>query len=339
VTPVTSVVVGAVLGVLYVVSRNRDRRLLRNGVLLVGAAWFLVTGVLGLLAPVVPGLGLLVLLLVALAPAAVLVLAGFAIVNGVQVIRAEGLSLATSLSLLAGVALLVLPVVGLLLVLARDPWSLGAAAVLFFLCSYAGVVFVAFLVYSVVYGRTDFQGRPAALVVLGSRIIDGRVPPLLASRLDRALELYRAQAATGPAPLLIPTGGKGDDETRSEGAAMAEYLLVHGADPDDVRPEVQARNTRENLVLSAAVQAAAGRPGPALAVTNNYHVLRTAVLARELGSDTQVVGAPTARYYVPSAFLREFVAVVVEHKRLHLLLVLPLVALTVVGITAVSLGA
>ena len=92
-------------------------------------------------------------------------------------------------------------------------------------------------------------------------------------------------------------------------------------------------------MLSAAVQEAAGRPGPALAVTNNYHVLRTAVLARRIGSDTQVVGAPTARYYVPSAFLREFVAVVVEHRRLHLLLVLPFVALTVVGLTAVSLNA
>ena len=186
------------------------------------------------------------------------------------------------------------------------------------MCAYAGVVFVAFLVYSVVYGRMQHRVQPAALVILGSRVIDGRVPPLLASRLDRALQLYRKQAATGPAPLLIPTGGKGDDETRAEGAAMAEYLLAHGADPADVRPEVEARNTRENLLLSAAVQAEAGRPGPALAVTNNYHVLRTAVLARQTGTDTQVVGSPTARYYVPSAFLREFVAVVVEHKRLHL---------------------
>ena len=185
------------------------------------------------------------------------------------------------------------------------------------------MVFVVFLVYSVVYGRTAQRTRPAALVVLGSRIIDGRVPPLLRSRLDRALALYRRAAAEGRPPLLIPSGGQGDDETRAEGAAMAEYLLAQGADPADVRPEVQARNTRENLLLSAAVQQEAGRPGPALAVTNNYHVLRAAILARELGSDTQVVGAPTARYYVPSAFLREFVAVVVEHRRLHLLLVVP----------------
>lgn len=336
-TAVTSVVVGLVFGLLYVVHRTRDRRLLRNGVFLVAAGWFLLVGVVSLLAPVFPALAVLVVVLVALAPAAVLVLAVFAIVNGVTVIRAEGFSLATSLSLLAGLALLVLPAVAVALFLTRDPFGIGAAALLFVLCGYAGVVFVVFLVYSVVYGRMPQQVRPAALVVLGSRIIDGRVPPLLASRLDRALALYRRQAASGPAPLIIPSGGKGDDETRAEGAAMADYLLERGVPPQDVRPETASRNTRENLVLSAQVQHDAGRDGPALAVTNNYHVLRAAILARELGSDTQVVGAPTARYYVPSAFLREFVAVVVEHKRLHLLLVVPFVALTVVGMLAVYL--
>jgi uncharacterized SAM-binding protein YcdF (DUF218 family) len=333
---VTSLVVGAVFGLLYVVNRNRDRRLLRNGVFLVGAGWFLLVGAVSLLSGVFPALAVLVVVLVALAPAAVLVLAVFAIANGVTVIRAEGLSLATSLSLLAGLGLLVLPVAGVALVLTRSPFGIGAAALLFFLSSYAGVVFVVFLVYSVVYGRTPQSVRPAALVVLGSRIIDGRVPPLLASRLDRAIALYRRQSASGPAPLIIPSGGKGDDETRAEGAAMAEYLLERGVPAQDVRPETASRNTRENLVLSARVQHEAGRDGPALAVTNDYHVLRAAILAREVGSDTQVVGAPTARYYVPSAFLREFVAVVVEHKRLHLLLVAPFVALTLAGMFALS---
>ena len=333
-----SLAIGAVFVVLYLVYRRKDRRLLRNGVFLVGAAWFLLSGAATLLATVSPGFGLLVVLLVGLAPLAVVVLAVFAVLNGVTVVRAEGLSLATSLSLLAGLALLVLPVVGVLLFLTQNPVAIGVAALLLLLSAYAGVVFVVFLVYSVVYGRTAERTVPAALVVLGSRIIDGRVPPLLRSRLDRALGLYRRGAAEGRPPLLIPTGGRGDDESRSEGAAMAEYLLAQGADPADVRPEVQARNTRENLLLSATVQAEAGRPGPALAVTNNYHVLRTAILARELGSDTQVVGSPTARYYVPSAFLREFVAVVVEHRRLHLLLVVPFAALIVVGMVAASVA-
>ena len=325
--------VAAVFAVLYVVYRRKDRRLLRNGVFLVIAAFYAVVGVVNLLLAAVPGFDVVVVVLLVVAPLAVVVLAGFAIANGVTVIRREGLSAGTSLSLLAGIALLVLPATGLLLFRSGGPNAIRAGALLVLVCGYAGVVFVAFLLYSVVYGRMQHRVRPAALVVLGSRIIDGRVPPLLASRLDKALQLYRRQAATGAAPLLIPTGGQGDDETRAEGAAMAEYLIEHGADPADVRPEVQARNTRENLLLSAAVQSEAGRPGPALAVTNDYHVLRTAVLARQTGSDTQVVGSPTARYYVPSAFLREFVAVVVEHKRLHLVVA----AIVLVGLVTVYL--
>lgn len=319
---------------LFVYYRNQDRRLLRNGVFLLGLIWFAVTGILTLVAEVVPGFGVAVIFVLLLTPLAVVVLAGFLIVNGVTVIRAEGRSLATGLSLVAGLALLVLPAVAVLLVLTRNVYAIGLAALLFFVCSYVGVAFLVFLVYSRAYGRMMHDVRPAALVVLGSRIIDGRVPPLLRSRLDKALEIYTKTRLTGPAPLLIPSGGQGDDESRSEGEAMAEYLLAHGADPADVRPEVQATNTRENLALSRVVQADAGRPGPVLVVTNNYHVLRAAVLARRIGSDAQVVGSPTARYYVPSAFLREFVAVIVEQRRIHLLLVLPFLALTALALVA-----
>ena len=44
------------------------------------------------------------------------------------------------------------------------------------------------------------------------------------------------------------------------------------------------------------------------------------MIARDLGLDAQVVGSPTARYYVPSAFLREFVAVLVEQRAVHAVL-------------------
>ena len=325
-----------VLAVLYVVYRRKDQRLLRNGLFLVGAAWFGVTGGFGLLTRIFPPLQWVAIALFALLPLAVLVLAVFLVVNGLRTVTAEGRSLATLLSLLAGLALVVLPVLALLLLLSGTALGAIVALLLALVASYLGVVFVAFLCYSLVYARSPLVAQPAALVVLGSRIIDGQVPPLLRSRLDRAMQLYRAARASGPAPLLIPTGGKGDDETRSEGAAMAEYLLAQGADPADVAPETEARNTRENLLYSSVVQQEAGRPGPVVAVTNNYHVLRAAVLARQIG-DAQVVGAPTARYYVPSAFLREYVAIVVEHLRLHVAIVLPLLLLVAFLLLAANL--
>jgi uncharacterized SAM-binding protein YcdF (DUF218 family) len=323
-----------IFAALYVYYRRKDRRLLRNGVFLVAAAWFAVAGVVGLLSELVPGFGLLPLAVLALTPLAVLVLAGFLLANGITMLRSEGHSLGNLLSLVAGAAVVVLPLVAITLLSTRDPLAVGAAALLFFLCSYLGVVFVVFLAYSVVYGRMASDITPSAVVVLGSRLIDGGVPPLLRSRLDKALDIYRSVAAVGPPPLLIPSGGKGEDESEAEGAAMAAYLIAHGAAADDVRAETAARNTRQNLELSRGVQTLAGRPGPVLVVTNNYHVLRAAILARRIGSDAQVVGSPTAAYYVPSAFLREFAAVVVEHKGLHAALLLPFVILTYLLVAA-----
>ncbi|MEE1619769.1 YdcF family protein [Zafaria sp. J156] len=249
-------------------------------------------------------------------------------------LRSEGRRLGNLLSLALGIAIPVLPVLALGLVMTQQTVAIGAAVLLFFLCSYAGVVFVVYLGYAFAYGRMRHEGYPSAVVILGSRLIDGEVPPLLRSRLDKALEVYRAAR---PRPALIPSGGQGSDESRAEGDAMAEYLLAAGADPGDVFPENLATTTEENLRFSARIQDDAGRPGPVLAVTNNYHALRAALLARRIGVDAQVVGSPTARYYLPSAFLREFAAVVIAHKWLHLVLFMPFLGLTAV-LVAVSLS-
>lgn len=50
-------------------------------------------------------------------------------------------------------------------------------------------------------------------------------------------------------------------------------------------------------------------------------------MARELDIQAQVVGAPTARFFFPSAVLREFVGVLSRHRTLHALVVLALALL------------
>lgn len=84
--------------------------------------------------------------------------------------RAEGLSPGTALSLLAGIGLLATPAVMVGLVLPKSPVALTLAAVVFFSASYFGVVFVGFLVYSVVYRRMHQTEQPAALVIYEGRL-------------------------------------------------------------------------------------------------------------------------------------------------------------------------
>lgn len=329
----TSLTLAVLLGGLYVWLRRKDRRMLRNGVVLVAAIWFGIGGVTQLLIELFPPFEYIWLALLALAPLAVLVLAGFLIANGITMLRSEGHRLGNLLSLLLGIAVLALPVAAINLVCSVNPLGIGLAFLLFFLCSYFGVVFVIFLAYAIAYGRMEHDISPAAITIPGSRLIDGTVPPLLASRLDKAVELYRT--APEPKPLLIPSGGQGVDESRPEGEGMADYLLGAGIPATDVVPEHRARTTEENLRYSRQVQEDAGRTGSQLVVTNNYHVLRTALLARKYDVDAQVVGSPTARYYLPSAFLREFVAILSEHRLLNALLCLPFLGVSVVLVFAV----
>ncbi|WP_338104500.1 YdcF family protein, partial [Rathayibacter iranicus] len=321
---------------LFVHGRWREPRMLRNGVFLVAAILFAVFTPLLLLIEAVPVVAeYLALAALVLVPLAILALGGALLVNGVQMMRREGRSLGNLLSLFVGILVLVLPTVVLVLYLGvgiGDRRSAGGplnqygavpAELIVLITAYFAAAFLAFALYSVVYARIRLALVPEVIVILGSGLIDGEVPPLLRSRLDRGLAVYRAEREAGRSPLLIPSGGKGSDESRAEGAAMAEYLLANGARPEDVHPETASRNTRENLELSRALLGTLGRHGPVLVVTSDYHVLRAATLTRRLGMPAQVIGARTSAYFVPSAFFREFAAVVVEHRWLHLIACVP----------------
>ena len=61
-----------------------------------------------------------------------------------------------------------------------------------------------------------------------------------------------------------------------------------------------------------------GESARGVAVTSDYHVLRTAALARDVGLDVQVAPAHTALYFRISAFLREFVAMLARHRLANL---------------------
>lgn len=156
------------------------------------------------------------------------------------------------------------------------------------------------------------------MVVLGSGLIGGsRVPPLLAGRLERGRELYEAQAARGTAPILITSGGQGPDEDLPESHAMATYLIDRGVPAEHLQREDRSRTTEENMRYSKELMET-GKPGyRCVIVTNNYHALRAALLARLTGVNGQVAGSPTAAYFWPSATIREFAAVFLTHKAVN----------------------
>lgn len=325
------------LTAVYLVLRRRDRRMLRNGVVLLAAAFFTVLAVVDVSYHRFPVVEVLLVGVFLALPLALLVLVVFLVANGIRMFRREGRSLGNLLSLVAGVAVTALAVVSVVVVRSGNEVLIGAVLLPLLVAGYVAAVFVVFIVSAVVYGRTRVPDRVGAIIVLGSGLIEGKVPPLLRSRLDRALGVWRASGAAGVVPVLVPSGGQGADEPRAEGDAMAEYLVAQGVPAASVLPETRSTTTEENLVLSARVLDGAGvsPDDPLLVVTSDYHVMRAAMLARSLGSPAQVAGARTARYYVPSAFLREFAAVLWAHRVGHLVAVVGIVALWVAVFTAV----
>jgi len=252
--------------------------------------------------------------------------------NGVRALRRGARSLTRLLTLVAGLAVLALGVLVAVLAAVGTTVSTALLVLVLAVAGYLALVFAVFLGAALTYGHVRVTEEAESLVVLGCGLVAGAVSPMLRSRLDRTIEVFHRSVDAGRTPVVVPSGGQGVDEDRTEADAMAEYLVAHGVPAELVHREDRSTNTRENLRFSRRVLRDAGVDGRALVVTNDYHVMRTAMTARSTGFDARVLGAPTAHQSVPSAFLREFAAVLVMHGWWHLGALAAIVVLWGVGL-------
>lgn len=157
------------------------------------------------------------------------------------------------------------------------------------------------------------------LAILGCGIrADGTPCPLLAGRVDRAVDFDAARVAAGDAPaMFVPSGGQGPDEPVSEAQSMGTYLQAQRGIPQErIVLEDRSTTTRENMAFTREViERHAGRDVSELRVgfsTTNYHVFRGYVCAHLAGMPVEGMGSKTKYYFWPNAFLREFVGLLVN---------------------------
>lgn len=149
------------------------------------------------------------------------------------------------------------------------------------------------------------------VVVLGSGLMGKKVTPLLASRINRGIEIYRRN----PGSKLIMSGGQGPDEEIPESHAMAAYAEARGVPKADILIEDKSKTTNENLKFSHQLMKS---NTSFCLVTNSYHVYRALVLAKRLGLQCIGYGAKTKWYFTLNAFIREFIAYLVITKKLQI---------------------
>ena len=253
----------------------------------------------------------------------ILIVPFFLIFNGIVMIRKEGRHLSQLLSLVFGIAILIGELItfgGILRYAALDgketfisqTFIAVFAALFSFTVIYGSVSFLIFMIYTlflqIIPRKKDFD----FVIIHGAGLLDGnRVSKLLQDRLDKAIEVYRADPTP---PKLIPSGGKGSDESISEAEAMTRYLVSRGIPEEDILPEDQSTTTLENLQFSKKIlDSYEGRKYTTL-VSSNYHVYRALRYCREIGLKCTGIGSHVAWYFWPSALIREYIAIHMEKK-------------------------
>lgn len=165
------------------------------------------------------------------------------------------------------------------------------------------------------------------IIVLGSGLIKDKVPPLLASRINKAIDFYWKQAAVASPPLLIFSGGQGPDEDLPEAEAMQKYAIEKGIPLEHTLTEARSVNTFQNMLYSKQIMdSVKGSEYNSIFTTNNFHLFRASLYAKKAGLKSQGIGSKTALYYWPNAMIREYIAIVAMQRKRH-----TLIAGTIVG--------
>ena len=169
------------------------------------------------------------------------------------------------------------------------------------------------------------------IIILGCSIRkDGTPTPLLAGRINRALNFYRKQLeTTGKAAILVPSGGQGSDEQISESRCMYQYLLEQGVPKEHILMEDQSRNTYENMKFSKELIAGVMEDAKVAFSTTNYHVFRSGLMARRVKLRAQGMGSRTKWYFWPNAAVREFAGLMQNHRLKQIIILLSMILIYV----------
>ena len=220
--------------------------------------------------------------------------------NGRKMVQLEGLRLANLLSLLYGLAIVG---VGLLHFFAPRSFLANLISFADLLLFYGTFLYLSYIIYAFFLNIFPIKKEPQTIIILGSGLFGDKVPPLLAQRLDKGLAIYEK---FNRKPVIIVSGGQGDDELISEAEAMTRYLMEKGVPADSILLENKSRTTFENLTFSKQLMLAHGlEQDRVVLVTNSFHALRAGIYMKQVGLKGRSIGSRTAFYFLPSAWIRE----------------------------------
>lgn len=254
----------------------------------------------------------------------ILIFLTFLIFNSKKLLEEEGSKLSNFLSF--GLSLL------LLWIIVTSPLSFfinkSLAAYIFVihifivsLFTYFFSLFISCFILSLFYSRRKIDMSISYIIVLGSGLIEDKVPPLLQSRIDIGKNFWDSKKDKHTKFLL--SGGQGKDERISESQAMKKYLIAQGVNENQIICENKSQSTYENLKFSKSL---ISKNATIIICSNNYHILRAVFIAKKLKySHFYSLGSKTKNYFFTNAFIRELVAILKMDWIFHLCIVILLI--------------
>lgn len=174
--------------------------------------------------------------------------------------------------------------------------------------------FICYVSWSSAFGSHSFHKNVDLIMVLGAGIFTEQVTPMLAERLNRAINVYHSQAK--PVYFLV-SGGQGLDEPITEALAMKRYLIAKGIPEDIILMENQSTNTYTNFLYSKPIiETHFKRQSQLICVTSQFHILRSLRLAEKLGLKFEGIGSHTPYHFFSRALIKDFLGVMYQYRLL-----------------------
>lgn len=147
-------------------------------------------------------------------------------------------------------------------------------------------------------------GKADAIAIFGAAQYAGHPSPVFKARLDHGYELFEQ----GLAPIVITTGGAGQDPEFSEGGVGRDYLLRRGVPEKALIAETQGSDTAQSAIRVGNILRVNGMHR-CIAVSDAYHVFRIRALLEREGIEVEVAPRPESR---PHSIAERFMAVMRE---------------------------
>lgn len=145
------------------------------------------------------------------------------------------------------------------------------------------------------------------VIILGAGLQGEKPSKTLETRLEAGTHFLMENKEI---PVVV-SGGQGPEESISEAAAMGKYLKNAGIADNRIYYENKSTTTYENLKNSKQLIEQLGLKEPTvLIVTNDYHIVRAKMIAKEVGLRSYGMGADSPLFVKINYFIREYFGIV-----------------------------